>query len=359
LRLMILTVIMPLVILGCNDSDNPSRVVVIEPVEGFIAEDRFVTSSEGHEVHLPMVCSHSLDETHPEIKRVLFAVPSSGRTIMDKYLVLRDKAESEGVISSTLVVGLQFLEDIDVITYELEPEMLFWGETTDWSAGGYALGQVSGDESFEISSYTIIDSLWTRILKACPNTEVLIMTGNSAGGSMTHHYAGGTTIPEQYPDVEFGFLPSNMVSLWYFTTERVVEGTLDQFANPSISKLITCPAYNVYPTGMLNLYDYMIRYSQEELSQRYASRNVVYFVGSEDDSNYGYCQLLMMGEDNYQRNIIYYNYLQHVFGISITENQFQYVVKGAGHNGLEVFSSNSYTQALIHWIPGEPFASDQ
>ncbi|MCB2211574.1 hypothetical protein KQI52_05625 [bacterium] len=347
----------PLLFAACDD--GPNNTITGSPSDDFIAPDRFTMTYDDHEVMTPIVTSHSLDEQHPDVDRIVLFIPGSGRNVMDKFDIMTGAAADAGRSVSTWVIGVQFVEDTDLGVYELEPENLYWlDEAHLWSTGYYAEGQVSGDQSLEISSFTVLDTLWTRILEQAPNTEVFIMTGNSAGGSCTQHYATATTIPSQHPDVKFGFLPSNIVSALYFTAERAVAGTMDQFEIPSASEVASCPGYNSYPFGLIGLNEYISQFSDDELRTRYASRDMIYFAGSEDHSNYGQCQLLMMGEDNIARNLIYYNYIQHVFGASITDRQQQVVVEGAEHPGPQIFTTAVYESAMLDWTPGTSFGGN-
>ncbi len=348
----------PLLFAACDDNGS-NDTITGNSSDDFIAPDRFTMTYDNHEVMTPIVTSHSLDEQHPDVDRVVLFIPGSGRNVMDKFDIMTGAAADAGRSVSTWVIGVQFLENTDIGMYDLEAENLYWQDEAHlWSCGYYADGQVSGDQPPEISSFTVLDTLWTRILEQAPNTEVFIMTGNSAGGSATQHYATATTIPSQHPNVKFGFLPSNVVSALYFTAERAVAGTTDQFEIPPASEVASCPGYNSYPFGLIGLNEYMSQFSDEELRARYADRDMIYFAGSEDHSNYGQCQLLMMGEDNIARNLAYYNYIQHVFGPSITDRQHQVVIEGAEHPGPQIFNTRIYKDAMLDWVPGTGFGGN-
>ncbi|MBS1261654.1 MAG: hypothetical protein MAG453_00983 [Calditrichaeota bacterium] len=348
----ILSLALLLLAAGCGE-DNAANVEE-SPGTLEIPEGRLTIAVDGVNVSVPMIANRDLDAVHPDVDRALLVVPSGTREIVYPYGLAADLAAEEQVAGTTLIFGLQFLDDCDVVINEPGDDVLYWGQDK-WSYG-YENDVIEVDgRSVQVSSFSVIDSAITRVLRACPNLRALIMTGNSAGGTGTHHYAAATALPEQYPDVGFGFVTQNAVTWLYFTPERIVPGTDSEFAVPPADSIESCPRYDLFPSGIVDPPDYLSRYDDELIRQRYRDRFAVYLIGSGDDTDYDNCRLLLQGEDNLHRCINYYAYLEYLFGDAIHETQHLEVIQGAGHAIRLMIPSDAARYALFHWIPGQRY----
>ena len=143
-------------------------------------------------------------------------------------------------------------------------------------------------------------------------------------------------------EIEVRYMVMAPASYVYFNNERVVDGTLDQFAVPE-----NPPAhYNNWAKGLGRLYVYHKTYNvtPEAMINAYPSKKILYLVGSEDcnenDPSMGMRPASMLqGKSRRQRAVVYYNYLVHFFGDRIKASQHLHIVDGAGHSGRTLMLS--------------------
>ena len=86
--------------------------------------------------------------------------------------------------------------------------------------------------------------------------------------------------------------------------------------------------------------------SQERVKERYPSRTVLYLVGDrdcdpDDRSLSKTAASMLQGEHRLQRGRIYFTYLEHVYGPDIKKTQRFVIVRGAGHSGRSLMTSEA------------------
>ncbi len=331
-----------------------------DPVQT-VAPDRLWITVDDHEVCIPAISSHPLNQELPEITRAIIVNPHYQREIVNVFNLLANSAQNHGVTDNLLIVGLQYLVATDVLYHDLPDDVLYWTlNTWQW---GYESGDLPElPRPVFASSYTFIDSTAHRIADICPNLELLMVMGQSAGAGMTQRYAGGTTLPGEFDSFAVTFLSSCLGHLMYLNEERRVLGTNDVFTLPPANQIARCPGYNLYPYGLEELNSYMAAQGADAIRQRYPTRWFVYLTGSFDNQLLPtFCPVLFQGFQRVQKHRVFWNYLNYLYGPAIQFRQRMFIVDGVGHSAYGIFNSDIGRFFLFDWNPEaadgpDPFA---
>jgi hypothetical protein len=297
-------------------------------------------------VKIPYFRNISLESYNTHIKRAVIIIHGMHRDAEISYNSAYDAVNSvAGEIDSTLIIAPQFLQEEDILAHSLDSSYLFWSDD-----GGWKSGSVSSNSSpdINISSYAVLDTILSRIVKNNPDLQIIVVTGHSAGGQVVNRYAACspyiTTVCGQN-HIAVRFIASNPSSYLYMTYERYMQGTLDQFAVPATS----CSTYNDWKYGLDNLFIYPGYIGAKTIKKQYKEREVVYLLGGADTLNSNdmdtACEAMLQGENRLQRGTIYYNYIAHVYSDSIYHKHIKTVVPGIGHEEYEIFTS---TEGVNH-----------
>lgn len=313
-----------------------------------LAPGRYTVNVDNHEVSTPMM-ANKIERGSADITRAIFVIPAVGRNVGGQFHKFNRLAQEKGMENETLIVGMQFLYAQDVRAYEVDDNVLYWDEH-GWSAGDLSTIESDLPRPVQISSFTILDSAVAQVIDEFPNVNTIIVTGNSAGSKFTSRYAAGTRMPEQHPDINFGFISSNGGTFIYMTPERPQEGSIDSWFTPNEAD---CEKYNDYPMGLEHLNEYQSQRGADDIRQTFATRNYVFFIGSLDTRpDQPYCAFMIQGPNRLERNKAYWNYLQYYYGPSIKDHFHFHIIEGAEHSG-PTYDTEIGKFYLFDWVPGD------
>ena len=193
------------------------------------------------------------------------------------------------------------MEDIE--SWELSPDTPYWQNLTGWTIGNKSISTSQHPRDFQLSSYTIMDSLLSFIDSKFANVNDIILVGNSAGAQFINRYAGGSSLA--FND-KMRFVISAPSSFLYFDENRY------QFPN-SWATPSNCNNYNKYKYGLEDLNDYMSISGEDSIIARYLKRDIMYLVGEQDNGGTTDCQSMVQGQNRLERTLTYYNYLQYFY----------------------------------------------
>ena len=116
----------------------------------------------------------------------------------------------------------------------LDPGQARWNGMS-WVGGG---GRTDGPQTAEYSAYGVLDQLFGNLLPSLPNLDRVVISGQSGGGQLTNRYAVLSDLPEDFPAVDFDFVPANPSHWLYLTPERPRDLAAD-WTVPTQANLLT------------------------------------------------------------------------------------------------------------------------
>ena len=309
-----------------------------------VGSNRLFVYQDGDSVGLPYYSNLSLNEIHDDTKLAIVVLHGASRNADDYYDRMYAIVNGVGM-DSTIIVAPQFLRTEDLDVNNLSDDVLYWTNTTNWTAG-YTSGSTSNhNRPFRISSYSIIDTLLYRLAMNNPILTQIVFVGFSAGGQFVNRYAGGNDVTErifQEFNLSIRYIVGSPSSYLYMNNERRINGAVDQFSVPS-----GCSGYNDYKYGLNDLNNYMSIAGSDSIRIRYSRREVIYLIGGSDDGGTTDCQSMAQGNHRYERSIIYFNYLQYYFGSEILGRHQHAVIPNIDHDSYNVFNSACGRKAIF------------
>jgi Ca2+-binding RTX toxin-like protein len=135
----------------------------------------------------------------------------------------------------------------------------------------------------------------------------------------------------------------------YFSDERAVPGTTDQFAVPLSA---SSSNYNDYKYGLDDLNDYMSSIGKAQLKENYAERDVNMLLGLLDnDPNHSSLDTSraadLQGDHRLERGKIYFNHIVDEFGPGILDKHDIDYVPGVAHSARGMFQSEAGLEHLF------------
>ena len=318
--------------------------VAIVQAQFDVGSNRLFVYQNGDSLGLPYYSNLSLNEIHDDTKLAIVVLHGASRNADDYYD--RMNAIVNGVdMDSTIIFAPQFLRTGDLDGNNLSEDVLYWTNTTNWTAG-YTSGNTSTHaRPFTISSYSIMDTLLYRLAMNNPRLDQMVFVGFSAGGQFVNRYVGGNDVTEiifQEFNLSIRYIVGSPSSYLYMNGERRIEGTVDQFAVPS-----GCSGYNDYKYGLDDLNNYMSIAGTDSIRIRYSRREVIYLIGGSDNEGTTDCQSMAQGNHRYERSIIYFNYLQYYFSSGILETHQHAIIPNIDHDSYNIFNSACGRKALF------------
>lgn len=298
-------------------------------------------------VFLPYCSNLPLDATNAGIERIVVAihgVDGNGLSYLNNTLAAAAKVP--GAAERTLMIAPQFWTEAQfggvVPAGVLFWNYPFWGEDS--------ASTTANPRPVRVSSFAALDALLDFVCTRdrFPNLRLVVLAGHSGGGQMVQRYAVSSLFEQQVAasrGISLRYLVMNPSSYTYFNGERVVPGTTNQFAVPGASALTACAWYDNYAYGLRYLYPYHAGSSADLLRALYPERDVAYLLGGADtDPNASglstTCASMLQGSHRLERGLIYWNYLNHHFGLAIRATQAVEVVPGIGHSGYGIMTSD-------------------
>jgi hypothetical protein len=286
---------------------------------------------------MPYYSNHPLEVANPAIKRIVVAIHSSGydaRTYCESGVMA---AEKERAADSTLIVAPHFLRD-SIAPSSIKPGIIVWKGSPFWGSQQAILS--GGDLKIKVSAFEVLDTLIALLVRSgkFPNVKLIVVLGHSAGGQMTQRYAALNRVEEalQEKGIRMKYLVMAPSSYVYFTPERHVAKTAADFALPA-----TPPAgFDRYGYGLKEPYAFMKGLDAATIKARYASKTVLYLVGSrdveskdQDESLDESAAAMLQGRTRVERATIFLAYLKHLYGAEAVTGHRVVIAPGIGHFG--------------------------
>ena len=309
-----------------------------------VGSNRLFIYQNGDSLGLPYYSNLSLNEVHDDTKLAIVVLHGASRNADDYYDRMYAVVNGVGM-DSTIIIAPQFLRTGDLDVHNLSEDVLYWTNTTNWTAG-YTSGNTSNhNRPFTISSYSIMDTLLYRLAMNNPILNQMVFVGFSAGGQFVNRYVGGNDVTDrifQEFNLSMRYIVGSPSSYLYMNDERRIEGTVDQFAVPS-----GCSGYNDYKYGLDDLNNYMSTAGSDSIRIRYSRREVIYLIGGSDNEGTTDCQSMAQGNHRYERSIIYFNYLQYYFSSEILGSHQHAIIPNIDHDSYNIFNSACGRKALF------------
>jgi hypothetical protein len=312
-----------------------------------ISDNRLSITKDGTTLKIPYSGNIDVGTRDASVEKAIIVIHGNARNAKGAADNISRAADIAGN-ENTAIIAPQFLIEDDIKTHSVANDVLYW-TSSGWKKGD---GSVSTNRPFSISSYDVINDLLLKITDTSmyPNIKEVVIAGHSAGGQFVNRYAaGGTAQDDARPDLAWKYLIANPSSYMYFSPERAVPGTTDEFVTPSST---SCSRYNNYKYGLDNLNNYMLSVGKEKLESNYQNRDVDIILGLLDTSTTDSdldtsCQAMRQGDNRLERGKIYYNHLQDEFGSAIIEQQELDFVPSVGHSARGMFTSAVGIQHLF------------
>ena len=309
-----------------------------------VGSNRLFIYQNGDSLGLPYYSNLSLNEVHDDAKLAIVVLHGASRNADDYYDRMYAVVNGVGM-DSTIIIAPQFLRTGDLDVHNLSEDVLYWTNTTNWTAG-YTSGNTSNhNRPFTISSYSIMDTLLYRLAMNNPILNQMVFVGFSAGGQFVNRYVGGNDVTDrifQEFNLSMRYIVGSPSSYLYMNDERRIEGTVDQFAVAS-----GCSGYNDYKYGLDDLNNYMSTAGSDSIRIRYSRREVIYLIGGSDNEGTTDCQSMAQGNHRYERSIIYFNYLQYYFSSEILGRHQHAIIPNIDHDSYNIFNSACGRKALF------------
>jgi pimeloyl-ACP methyl ester carboxylesterase len=290
---------------------------------------------------LRLYVSRDWSVPQPGIKRAVLVLHGLLRNA-DVYFrsALKAQAAAGPAGTATLMIAPQFLAATDVRAHGLPERTLYWSYE-GWEGGEPAIGPTPE------SSFFALDAILLRLgdRRLFPDLTQVVVAGHSGGGQVVQRYAvlGEAEAALRAHGIAVRYVVANPSSYAWFSADRPDEA----IAN-------TCPGYDRWKYGMHDLPPYAARQDSAALETRYATRDVVYLLGTLDTNpNHPVldksCMAETQGPYRYARGHAFYATLQTRFGAGL--HQTLHDVPGVGHDGDKMLTSPCGLGALFD-IPG-------
>ena len=297
----------------------------------------FSMNYEDSPISIPIFSNMDLDDDNLGINKVVIVVHGLNRNANDYFNSIDGVTTSLGLQNETNIIAPQFLLLEDIEYWSLGSTIPYWQNNTGWMTGNQSLSTTQHPRDFQISSFTIMDSLLSYFLIQYSNIEEIVLVSNSAGGQLLNRYAGGSPITF---NEKIKFIISAPSSFLYFDENRYEYP--DSWTPP-----YGCNNYNNYKYGLDELNGYMSIAGEDSIISRYQERRVTYLIGELDNGGTTDCQSMAQGQHRLERSINYYNYLLHYFNQGIATRQNIIIIPNVGHDHGEIFNSPCGRKAIF------------
>ena len=286
----------------------------------------------GHTLTVPYFRNLALGETWENVKVAIISIHGAGRNAEDHFELLSSLAANNETIDSTMIVAPLYLLESDVENEGLDSTVLFW-PSNDWNAGDLSRSTGSNPRPAQISAFSVIDSIFHRIVQNNTNVEKIIFTGHSAGSQMVIRYAAGGRAQNdilQEHDIEFKYVSTNTPSFLYLDSMRVIDENSAPF---QFAFQFGCGTANYYKYGLENMNAYMEETGATTIRNNYMNRNLIYLIGEFDTGGQSdNCARDIQGENRLLRSFIFFSYLGNYYGDSVYQNHHLAEIPNAYHD---------------------------
>ena len=120
----------------------------------------FTIDYQGSSVALPIFSNMELNENNIELEKVIIVMHGQNRNASDYFNSINSITSSIGLQNETLIIAPQFLLLEDIEHWDLGSTIPYWQNNTGWTTGNQSLSTLQHPRDFQLSSFTIIDSLF-------------------------------------------------------------------------------------------------------------------------------------------------------------------------------------------------------
>ena len=304
---------------------------------GSVGNQFFTSYHDDIPVSLPLFSNMNINEENSQVQKVIVVLHGANRNAVDYFNSINNIASSLSIQNETLIIAPQFLLLEDIESWDLGSTIPYWQSLTGWTIGNQSISVTQHPRDFQLSSYSIMDSLLSHLYSAFVNVSDVIFIGNSAGAQFINRYAGGSPLAH---NEKIKFIISGPSSFLYFDENRYQDP--NSWAVPS-----SCNNYNEYKYGLEDLNNYMSVAGVDSIVSRYQDRQITYLVGALDNGGTTDCQSMAQGQNRLDRTLNYYNYLRYFFGQEIVEKQKIIIIPNEDHYHNDIFSSPCGQKAIF------------
>ncbi|MCB2212444.1 T9SS type A sorting domain-containing protein [bacterium] len=326
-----------------------SYVVFADPVQ-YVPPYRYTITVDNHSLSLPMIFNGDPSEPHPEATRAVLYTSNGTREVVPIGQTLVDARDLADVDSaSVLMVGLQYLYEVDIEEHDLDDDVAFW-KHEHWFIGNLSDSTDTHPRPVKISAYAWMDTLLAQVVSLNPQIETISFLGESAGGKFFQRYAATTRLPYEMDLPELIFVTVNNGSFLYFDEYRF--DLDDEWSIPGPINQSFVPKYNQWPYGLEELNEYTTETGAQVIFDNFPSRNMFHFIGEEDNGlNSDDKPMNMQGMNNIMRHVFYWDHLHHLWGNGIEATQQVVIMEDYGHEGHAIVRSPACRNALFLYDP--------
>ena len=310
---------------------------VVRPQVDVVGDQFFTYDYDDVPTSLPLFSNMDINEENSQADKAIVVLHGSNRNADEYFNSIYSAASYLSIQNETIIIAPQFLLLEDIESWELSPDTPYWQNLTGWTIGNKSISTTQHPRDFQLSSYTIMDSLLSFIDSKFANVNDIILVGNSAGAQFINRYAGGSSLA--FND-KIRFVISAPSSFLYFDENRYQYP--NSWAVPS-----NCSNYNIYKYGLEDLNDYMSISGEDSIIARYLKRDIMYLVGEQDNGGTNDCQSMVQGQNRLERTLTYYNYLQYFYNSEITNNHKIAIIPNVNHNHNQIFNSSCGRKAIF------------
>ena len=295
---------------------------------------------DGHLLTQPIYINHDLNNTLPAVTRAIISLHGDGQNADQHYSFISNAATTLGLQDSTLIIAPLFLLQEDISQYDLDSTVLFW-PSGDWNAGDNSRSTTSNPRPAQLSSFSMMDTLFHRIVNHCPNLESLTLTGHSAGSQMVVRYAAaGRAQQDLEPgnNIQFRYVTTNTPSFLYMDEARVIDENAEifSFQTPEL-----CWSANYYKYGLDALNSYLEDSGVTFIRDQYFNQDITYLIGQYDTGGQSTnCARDIQGSQRLLRSYIYFGYLGYYYGDAVYETHRLAQLPSVYHDFWQVLNSD-------------------
>ena len=242
---------------------------------------------------------------------------------------------------NTVIVAPLFFSTVnDEQAYS--PNELGWADSNAWSSGDGSTHPLAtsllGPAVSPVSAFTVLDSLVEHFANAAqyPNMKYITVVGHGGGGQLaTRHAALGNDNPAPnrislrhvIGDPSSQLAVSTLLMLMWTFLMLIYRCCSRQFTEdrPTAVNDISCPLWDSYRYSLNNYspggaYPLAFGGDPVKLFKRFASRDVRYVIGAEDDKSNGDQSCMAAawaGQERQMRNQAYFKYITLLSGGSL------------------------------------------
>jgi hypothetical protein len=291
-----------------------------------------------HGYRFPYYGNADISQGDKNVQKAIIVVHGTGRNAESYWNSINLAAGEANQKEKTLIIAPSFKVKGD----SMASKTLYWDSNNGWKQGDKS----SSSLGTRRSSFEIIDAMINELndKSKYPNLTQIIVTGHSAGGQFVNRYAAGNQVNKK-GKLPIKYVIANPSSYLYFTKDRWFGSSLR--IPDFVSKKI-CPNYNDYKYGLDNRNTYMSTLSGFGLRAQYASRNVVYLLGKEDD-NFDSdldksCGAMLEGFNREERGNNYFKYINEMLP---SNKHTKVMVPGVGHSARSMYTSDEGVRVLF------------